>query len=147
MMSCNIKVCINFISMVFPNYTPSKLVLPDYLFYKLFVGILLLTISMSQIFHVTFYMSFAILPLWISCSYFSFIFILDCSTFHWRILVFLIAQWLPMLCLLQVLPYWFEENFVSLYAWFKNIFYYGNTWFYFLTFLLVLFFFKYVSII
>ena len=27
--------------MVFPNYTPSKLVLPDYLFYKLFVGILL----------------------------------------------------------------------------------------------------------
>ena len=41
MMSCNIKVCINFISMVFPNYTPSKLVLPDYLFYKLFVGILL----------------------------------------------------------------------------------------------------------
>ena len=27
--------------MVFPYYTPSKLVLPDYLFYKLFAGILL----------------------------------------------------------------------------------------------------------
>ena len=31
-----------------------------------------------------------------------------------------------MLCLLQVPLYRFEENFVSLYAWFKNIFYYGN---------------------
>ena len=129
--------------MIFSYYTPSKLVLPDYLFCRSFVGKLLLTIFISQIFCVTFYMSLAISLLRICCSQSSFIFILDCLMFHWRFVVLLTIRWVPALCLLQVLLYRFEEN----YVWFNNVFCYGIILFYFLTFLLVLLFFRYVSVI